>query len=281
MADRPLGGKVAMVTGAGRRRGIGRAIALRLAEDGAAVAVTAVARPPESFPEHERQAGWRGIASVAEEIEAAGGQALALDLDVTSPDAVRTAAERVRKEFGRIDILVNNAGLAVVSGKKNLWEMDDDEWFREIDVNLHGVYHCCRAVIPALLEQGEGGRIINISSLAGREGQAQYGGYTPAKFAVVGLTQMLAKELAPHKITVNAVCPGSTDTDMMDGTFGRTEARMGLPQGSIKQMVRTFIPLGRQAEPREMAGIISYLASPAADYITGQSILVDGGILMR
>jgi 3-oxoacyl-[acyl-carrier protein] reductase/meso-butanediol dehydrogenase/(S,S)-butanediol dehydrogenase/diacetyl reductase len=278
---RTLEGKVAIVTGAARMRGIGRAIALRLAQDGAAVAVTAVTRSPKSFPDHEREAGWQGIPSVVEEIEAAGGKAIGLDLDVTKPDDVRSAVERVRKQFGRIDILVNNAGLALVSGKKNLWEMADDEWFREIDVNLHGVYHCCRAVIPAMLDQGESGRIINISSLAGREGQAQYGGYTPAKFAVIGLTQMLAKELAPHMITVNAVCPGSTDTDMMDGTFGRTEGRMGLPQGAIKQMVHTFIPLGRQAEPPEMAGVVAYLASDAAAYVTGQSVLVDGGILMR
>jgi 3-oxoacyl-[acyl-carrier protein] reductase/meso-butanediol dehydrogenase/(S,S)-butanediol dehydrogenase/diacetyl reductase len=276
-----LEGKVAIVTGAGRMRGIGRAIAVRLAADGASVAASAVSRPPESFPEHERGSGWQGITSVVSEIEDAGGHALGLDLDVTKADEVRAGVERVRKEFGRIDILVNNAGLAIVSGKKNLWEMDDDEWYREIDVNLHGVYHCCRAVIPALLDQGDGGRIINISSLAGREGQAQYGGYTPGKFAVVGLTQALAKELAPYKVTVNAICPGSTDTDMMDGTFGRTEARMGLPQGAIKQMVHTFIPLGRQAEPAEMASVVAYLASDAASYITGQSIMVDGGILMR
>ena len=279
MKRRRCEGKIVLVTGA--QRGIGRAIAVRLAQEGAAVAVTAVARPLESFPEPEREAGWRGIASVVEEIESAGGKALGLDLDVTIPDDVRDAVQRVRKHFARIDVLVNNAGLALVSGRASLWEMDDRDWFREIDVDLHGVYHCCRAVIPVLLEQNEGGRIINISSLAGREGQAQYGGYTPAKFAVVGLTQMLAKELAPHKITVNAVCPGSTDTDMMDGTFGRTEERMGLPHGAIKQMVRTFIPLGRQAEPSEMAGIVAYLASPAAAYITGQAINVDGGILMR
>ncbi len=278
---RPLDGKVAIVTGAGRLRGIGRAIAVHLAQDGATVAVTAVARSLESLPQHERDDGWQGVPSVVAEIQSAGGTALGLDVDVTKSDDVRTAMEHVRERFGRVDILVNNAGLAIVSGKKNLWEMDDDEWFREIDVNLHGVYHCCRAVIPPMLEQNEGGRIINISSLAGREGQSQYGGYTPGKFAVVGLTQMLAKELAPHQITVNAVCPGSTDTDMMDGTFGRTEARMGLPAGAIKQMVQTFIPLGRQAEPAEMAGVVAYLASPAAAYITGQSILVDGGILMR
>jgi 3-oxoacyl-[acyl-carrier protein] reductase/meso-butanediol dehydrogenase/(S,S)-butanediol dehydrogenase/diacetyl reductase len=174
-----LAGKVAIVTGAGRMRGIGRAIAIRLAQEGAAVAATAVARSRESFPEPEREAGWRGISSVVAEIESAGGKALGLDLDVTKPEDVRAAVEQVRKRFGRIDILVNNAGLAIVSGKKNLWEMEDEEWFREIDVNLHGVYHCCRAVIPVLLDQNEGGSIISMSSLAGREGQAQYGGYTP------------------------------------------------------------------------------------------------------
>ncbi len=276
-----LAGKVAIVTGAARMRGIGRAIALRLAEDGADVAVTALKRAPKSFPPHEREAGWSGLESVAEEISALGRRTLALDVDVTKPVEARGMVDAARREFGRVDILVNNAGLALVSGKKSLWEMDDDEWYREIDVNLHGVYHCCKAAAKVLVEQDEGGRIINISSLAGREGQAQYGGYTPAKFAVVGLTQMLAKELAPHKVTVNALCPGSTDTDMMDGTFQRTGDRMGIPFDAIKQGVRFFIPLGRQAEPREMASVVAFLASPAADYITGQSVNVDGGILMR
>jgi len=278
---RPLDGKVAIVTGAGRMRGIGRAIALRLAQDGAAVAVTALARSPVSLPGHEREAGWRGAESVADEIAQDGGRALPLDLDVTQPDQVRSMIEQTRRQFGRIDILVNNAGLALVSGKKNLWEMEDDEWFREIDVNLHGVYHCCKAVAPVLIEQGEGGRIINISSLAGRLGQSQYGGYTPAKFAVIGLTQMLALELAPHRVTVNAICPGSTDTDMMDGTFRRTGERMSLPFDAIKEGVKRFIPLGRQADPAEIAGVVAYLASPLSAYITGQAINVDGGILMR
>src|SRR3990172_3140498 len=177
-----LDGKVAIVTGAGRMRGIGRAIALRLAQEGASVAVTA------------------------------GARAIALDVDVTDRDQVAAMVEATLKAFGRIDVLVNNAGLALVSGKKNLWEMDDDEWTREIDVNLNGVYHCCKAVARVLVEQGEGGRIVNLSSLAGRLAQPQYGGYTPAKFGGIGLKQMLALELAPHKVTVNSVCPGSTDT---------------------------------------------------------------------
>jgi len=277
----PLGGKVAIVTGAGRLRGIGRAIALRLAEDGAGVVVSAIQRAPDAMPPHERDGGWRGVASVADEVTALGRRALALDVDVTKPDHVREMVHRTVTELGRVDILVNNAGLALVSGKKNLWETEDDEWFREIDVNLNGVYHCCKAVAERLVEQGEGGRIINISSLAGRVAQPQYGGYTPAKFAVVGLTQMLALELAPYNVTVNAICPGSTDTDMMDGTFRRTGERMGIPFEMVKEGVKRFIPLGRQAEPAEIASVVAYLASPAADYITGQAINADGGILMR
>ncbi len=276
-----LHGKVAIVTGAARQRGIGRAIALRLAQEGADVAVSAVPRPAASMPEHERQAGWKGVESVAEELRALGRRALALDVDATKADQVRGMVEATVAQLGRIDILVNNAGLALVAGKKNLWETEDDEWYREIDVNLNGVYHCCKAVAKALVEQGQGGKIVNISSLAGRVAQAQYGGYTPAKFGVVGLTQMLALELAPHRVNVNAVCPGSTDTDMVDGTFRRTGERMGIPFEMVKQGVKAFIPLGRQGEPAEIAGVVAYLCSPLAGYVTGQAINVDGGILMR
>jgi 3-oxoacyl-[acyl-carrier protein] reductase/meso-butanediol dehydrogenase/(S,S)-butanediol dehydrogenase/diacetyl reductase len=276
-----LDGKVAIVTGAGRMRGIGRAIALRLAEDGADVVATAVARDAGSLPAHERESGWQGVKSVTEEIRSIGRKALALDVDVTNPRQVLGMVEQTIRDLGRVDILVNNAGLALVAGKKNLWEMDDDEWRREIDVNLTGVFLCCKAVAKTLVEQGEGGRIVNISSLAGRVAQPQYGGYTPAKFGVIGLTQMLALELAPHGVTVNAVCPGSTDTDMMDGTFRRTGERMGIPFEMIKQGVKSFIPLGRQAGVSEIAGVVAYLASPSAAYVTGQSISVDGGIGMR
>ncbi len=276
-----LHGKVAVVTGAARLRGIGRAIALRLAGEGADVAVSAVPRRAESMPEDERRAGWKGVESVAEEVRALGRKALALDADVTKPEQVREMAERTVAGLGRIDILVNNAGLALVAGKRNLWEMDDDEWYREIDVNLNGVYHCCKVVAKALVERGEGGKIVNISSLAGRVAQPQYGGYTPAKFGVIGLTQMLALELAPHRVNVNAVCPGSTDTDMMDGTFRRTGERMGIPFEVVKQGVKAFIPLGRQGAPAEIAAVVAYLCSPAADYITGQAINVDGGVAMR
>jgi 3-oxoacyl-[acyl-carrier protein] reductase/meso-butanediol dehydrogenase/(S,S)-butanediol dehydrogenase/diacetyl reductase len=218
---------------------------------------------------------------VAEEVRALGRKALALDVDVTKADQVQAMVARTVEEFGRVDILVNNAGLAIVSGKKNLWEVEDEEWRREIDVNLNGAFNCCKAVAKVLVEQGEGGRIVNISSLAGRVGQPQYGGYTPAKFAVVGLTQGLALELAPHNVNVNCIAPGSTDTDMMDGTFRRTGERMGIPADMVKAGVARFIPLGRQARPEEIAAVVAYLCSPASAYITGQTISVDGGILMR
>ena len=275
-----LEGKVAIVTGAGRMRGIGRAVALRLAQEGADVAVSAIGRRPEGFPQTEREAGWRGVESVAEEIERVGRRALTLDVDVTNAAQVSDMVKRTQAELGRIDVLVSNAGLALVSGKRSLWEMDDEEWRREVDVNLNGVYLCCKAVAAALVERGEGGKIVNVSSSAGRQAQPQYGGYTPAKFGVIGLTQMLAKELAPHRVNVNAVCPGSTDTDMMDGTFRRTGERMGIPFEMVKQGVKRFIPLGRQADPAEIAAVVAYLASPQADYITGQAISVDGGLVM-
>lgn len=276
-----LNGKVAVVTGAGRKRGIGRAIALRLAADGADVCVSAVQREPDSFPEHEREAGWRGIESVAEEVEALGVRSLAVDCDVTDPAAVAHLFAETKAQLGRLDIVVNNAGLALVAGAKDLWETGDDEWRREIDVNLNGVFHCCKAAALLFIEQGDGGRIINMSSLAGLRPQPQYGGYTPAKFAVNGLTQMLALELAPHKVTVNAVLPGSTDTDMMDGTFRRTAGRMGIPFEAVKGAVANIIPLGRQAAPEEIAGAVAYLASPDADYVTGQILSVDGGAGLR
>ncbi len=276
-----LAGKVAIVTGAGRMRGIGRAIAVRLAEDGADIVATARGRLHEEFPEAERHAAWHGVQSLAGEVRALGRRAVAFDVDVTQPEQVQAMTDRTVAEFGRIDILVNNAGLAIVSGKKNLWEMDDDEWRREIDVNLNGVFNCCKAVARVLVEQKKGGRIVNISSLAGRVAQPQYGGYTPAKFAVVGLTQALALELAPHGVNVNCIAPGSTDTDMMDGTFRRTGERLGVPFEMVKGAVRSFVPLGRQAEPREIASVVAYLCSPASAYITGQTISVDGGAIMR
>jgi NAD(P)-dependent dehydrogenase (short-subunit alcohol dehydrogenase family) len=274
-----LAGKVAIVTGAARLRGIGRGIALRLAQEGADVVVNGSARPPEEFPEEERSAGWRGLESVVEEIQDTGRKAIAIEADVTRKEDAERLAEAAISEFGHIDILVNNAGKSYC-GDRTLWEIDDEEWYHVVDVNLNGVYRCCRAVIPAMLDAKAGGRIVNLSSAAGRTGIANYGAYCATKFGVVGLTQQLAMELAPHGVTVNCVAPGSVDTDMMDDTFGRTARRMGFQFDQIKAGVARSLPLGRQGQPADIAAAIAFLCSDDASWITGQTMDVNGGTPM-
>jgi 3-oxoacyl-[acyl-carrier protein] reductase/meso-butanediol dehydrogenase/(S,S)-butanediol dehydrogenase/diacetyl reductase len=275
-----LSGKVALVTGAARWRGIGRAIALRLAEEGCNVVVCGLPRDPSTFPAHEQEMGWRGVSSLAEEIEAGGSGALGVDCDVTDRAQVEAMVGAALHRFGRLDILVNNAALPSEAGAAPILDVADEVWYRTVDVNLNGLFLVTQVGGRAIRDGGRGGCIVNISSMAGRQGLPNYGAYCATKWGMIGLTQQLAIELAPHGIRVNCVCPGSTDTDMMDGTFGRTAARFSIDREQARRGAVARIPMGRQGRVEEQAAAVAFLASDDATYITGQTLNVDGGLRM-
>jgi len=264
--------KVAIVTGAGRLRGIGRSIALALARSGVDLAITGTGREPGSYPGDEKAVGWRDIDSVAEEIDQLGRSALALVVDVSSSSDVKSMVERTLSRYGRIDILVNNAAFARGPDRKPVVELPEEIWRKVIDVDLTGTYLCSKAVAKVLIGQGRGGKIVNISSLAGKRGRAGTAAYNAAKFGIHGLTQALAHELAPHKINVNVVCPGLVDTSRMDD-LGRGER--------WNRYIREACPLGRAGTGEDIAGLVRFLCSSEADYMTGQAINIGGGRVMH
>lgn len=274
-----LTSKVAVVTGAARQRGIGRAIALRLAEEGCDVAITGSTRDPSTFPEHEREAGWLGVESVAEEIRAMGRRAVAVSGDVTSASDVDQMVTQIVDELGTIDILVNNAAVPSGSGDTPILEMDDELWYQTVDVNLNGVYLVTKRVGRVLVDNG-GGAVVNISATGGRVGAPNHGAYCATKWAIIGLTQQLAAEWARFDIRVNCLAPGSTTTDMMDGTIGRRAARGRIDHDEAKRRLVGAIPMRRQARQEEQAAAVAFLASDEASYITGQTLNVDGGLRM-
>jgi NAD(P)-dependent dehydrogenase (short-subunit alcohol dehydrogenase family) len=272
-----LNGKVALVTGAARYRGIGRAIALRLADDGADIVICGRPRTPESFPAHEQEMGWQGVDSLAQEIEQKGRKALALPCDVTQKDQVMAMIETIKSEFGRLDIIVNNAGVPSNAGASPILDTDEDVWYQTMDVNVNGVFLVSKYGGRLIRDSDNGGAIVMIASLAGRVGLPDYGAYCASKFGVIGFTQQLALELAKTGIRVNCVSPGSHDTDMMDGTIARATEKYELPDGSFRQQLEDFIPMGRQGNVSELASVVSFMCSKDASYVTGQTINVDGG----
>ncbi|SVB83493.1 uncharacterized protein METZ01_LOCUS236347, partial [marine metagenome] len=203
-----LSGKVAIVTGAGGRHGIGRAIALRLAEEGADVVVTDIQRSTDAMRPEDRQAGWQGLDSVVSEIEALGRQSMGLFSDVSDQTQVADMVSQTLDRFGHIDILVNNAGSQPGRDRVLLVDLEEDAFDEVMRVNVKGTYLCSRAVATHMIERGGGGKIVIISSGAGKRGRARFAAYCSSKFALIGFTQSIAQELAEYKINVNAICPG-------------------------------------------------------------------------
>jgi 2-hydroxycyclohexanecarboxyl-CoA dehydrogenase len=247
-----LSGKVAIITGAAQ--GIGRAIAMRLAEEGAKVAIADI--------------NDTGAAKTAEEIRAAGGPAIAVKLDVTSLEQAIAAVERVERELGPIDILVNNAGWDKV---QPFVENTPEMWDRVIAINFRGPLNCCKAVIPGMQARGRG-KIVTISSDAGRVGSMGEAVYAGCKAGLIGFSKTLARELARNKINVNVVCPGPTETALL-------RSAMAERPGVLDAMAKS-IPMRRLGQPQDLAGAVAFFASSDSDYATGQVLSISGGLTM-
>lgn len=250
-----LSGKTAYVTGAAR--GIGRGIALALAREGADVVIS------------DTRAD--ACETVAEEVRALGRRSAAIGADVTLAADVTRLMQKITATMGRLDIAVNNAGVVSASP---LTDLEEAEWDRVMDINAKGTFLCCRAALPLLRAAG-GGKIINVASIAGKEGFAQLAHYSASKFAVVGFTNALAKEVAHENITVNAICPGIVHTAMWDYLSDEWKTGAETAEQSWVRHVTTLIPQGRAQTAEDMGRLAVFFAT--MDNVTGQAVNVDGG----
>ena len=283
-----LNGKVAVVTGAGGRNGIGRAIATRLAREGADVVVTDIPESVTAIRAEDRADGWEGLPSVVKEIEAEGRQALGIFSDVSDSAQVDDMVQQVLDRFGKIDILVNNAGSRPGRDRVLVVDLEEDAFDEVMRVNVRGTYLCSRAVARHMVERSNngngGGKIIIISSGAGKRGIARYAVYCASKFALVGFTQALAQEMAAHKVNVNAICPGLVDTERVDFIAAALAAEGESAEEHRALMVQersTRVPMGRIAQGGDIANMAAFLSSAESDYVTGLSISVSGGSEMN
>jgi NAD(P)-dependent dehydrogenase (short-subunit alcohol dehydrogenase family) len=271
-------GRVAIVTGAGRRGGIGEAIALRLARGGAAVAVADLCADGSGTP--RARGAWEDLQEVAERVTAAGGAGLAIKADVTDEDAVAGMVRQVETKFGKLDLLFNNAGGGRGAGPfehTRVVDLSRADWDYTIAVNLTSVFLCCKWAAPLIARSG-GGAIVTTSSMSAHHGLPGMSAFSAAKFALTEFTRTLAIELAPDRIRVNAFSPGMTLTPALQRRY-EAIAATNPEQTAAEHMKARMgnIPLGRMADPDEMAAVACFLASADASYMIGQTLEVDGG----
>lgn len=257
-SERP---RTAVVTGAGT--GIGRAIAHQLHEDGYAVAINDI--------------GQAGADAVAAEIGEKGGKAVAIAGDVSDPEFVEAMVREAVERLGPLGVMVANAGINTIKPFLEFTEQDLEKIFR---INVFGVFYCVQSAARQMIAQGSGGKIINAASAGGKRGYELLGAYSATKFATVSITQTAALEFAKHGITVNSYCPGAIDTgmwEMIDETIGGIN---NVARGETLKARVAKIPLGRVGYPTDVARLVSFLASEKSDYMTGQSLVVDGGVIL-
>jgi NAD(P)-dependent dehydrogenase (short-subunit alcohol dehydrogenase family) len=275
-AGADLTGQVALVTGCGRAKGIGRSIALSLASAGADVAIAdLVATGVRNEGEPTTGTSGDGLDRVVAEITELGRRAFPVTGDIAEASHAQAMVDAVVAEFGHVDILVNNAGAPHGADRAMTWEVPPEAFDAVMRTNARGTFLMSAAVVRHLLGRSAPGRIVNIASVAGKVGYPQRAAYCASKFAVIGLTQSLALELASYGITVNAVCPGAIGTDRNAATRhrGDTAADTGA------RMAGTA-PVGRIGEPGDIARTVTHLVDPRAGYVTGQSLVVAGGIYL-
>lgn len=280
-----LDGEVALITGAGGMKGIGRACALKLASQGADIVLSDFKRAPNELPPQEVKAQWRSIDSVAEEVEALGRRCFKIWCDLTVSEQIEDMARRAAAHYGHIDILVNNARAIIGRDRVPVTELREEVWQRFLAVNTTAVFLNTKCVGKVMIEKGKGGRIINIASDASKRAKPMTAAYTTSKFAVIGLTQASALDLAPYRITVNAVCPGSVNTDRLNYWEEAQAKALGISLEEFRARIVAEagkgVPLGRIAEPEDVANVVAFLASDEAAFITGQAYNVNGGTLFH
>jgi NAD(P)-dependent dehydrogenase (short-subunit alcohol dehydrogenase family) len=266
-----LKGKVAIVSGATRKRGLGAAIALALARAGANVVVTGSGRSASSAPEDEVKSGWRGLPDLVAAIEALGVRGHGINADATDAGAVQSMVAETIERFGRIDILINNATYPRAADRVPIVDLDETLWRKVIDVNLTGTMIVSKYVAKQMIAQGQGGSIVSISSIAAMAPRVATAAYAASKAAVHALNASLADELGPHGITCNVIAPGFLDTARIDElrTEGKWEKRL------------SNIPIKRAGTAEEVAELVRFLCGPQARWISGEAIVIAGGEIRR